>query len=481
MFSARLSDIPRTTSFRLALLFLGMGGAGAAILFGFLYIETAGFLARDVDNGLVREIAVRAPKSAAELERLLNERAPLDPEVRRPFALFDSTGRWLAGAPASLPQPLSAFDQPFDLTLPLHGKAVFYRGILHRLDSGELLLAAQEMTYINRFQHLLAGAMFSSGLVVLVVGLAGGMVLGARAVGRIDSVIRAIERIIDGNLSERLPRDSRGGDLDRLVQVVNRMLDEIERLMNEVKGVTENIAHDLRTPLTRLLAGLERARRRDTSADEYAAAIDDAIAETKGLLTTYNALLRIAEIEAGARRAGFKRLDLSLVAMDVGDFYEPMAERKGVSLSVEDGTASVTQITCDPNLLFEAIANLVENAIKFTPPGGHVTLRTVAHGQRVGVEVTDTGPGIPEGERAAVLRRFHRVDKSRNAPGCGLGLSLVAAVAKLHGLDFVIEDANPGCRVSLWYADAAGIAADRTELSSELADESPPQARARLA
>jgi signal transduction histidine kinase len=131
--------------------------------------------------------------------------------------------------------------------------------------------------------------------------------------------------------------------------------------------------------------------------------------------------------------------------------------------------------------LFEAIANLVENAIKFTPPGGHVTLRTVAHGQRVGVEVTDTGPGIPEGERAAVLRRFHRVDKSRNAPGCGLGLSLVAAVAKLHGLDFVIEDANPGCRVSLWYADAAGIAADRTELSSELADESPPQARARLA
>jgi signal transduction histidine kinase len=376
--------------------------------------------------------------------------------MMRPFALLDSTGTWIAGSQTALPQPLPPLDQTFDFTLPRDGKPTPYRGLLHRLDSGEYLLAAQDMAAIRHFRRLLAASILSGGLVVLAIGLAGGMIAGAGALGRIDGVTRAIERIISGNLSERLPLGRSSGDLGRLVRVVNRMLDEIERLMNEVKGVTENIAHDLRTPLTRLLAGLERVRRRDATAEEHAEAIDDAIAETKSLLITFSALLRIAEIEAGARRVGFQALDLTTVVTDVADFYEPMAERKDVSLVIASNDAGNAQLVGDASLLFEAIGNLVDNAIKFTPAGGRVSITTVRREARLGIEVSDTGPGIPEQEREAVLRRFHRVDKCRNAPGSGLGLSLVAAVAKLHGFDLVIEDANPGCRITLWHSDAVG-------------------------
>jgi signal transduction histidine kinase len=293
--------------------------------------------------------------------------------------------------------------------------------------------------------------MASGALVVLALGMTGAVLTGAGALGRIDGVAQAIERIVNGDLSGRLPTSRKGGDVNRLIQVVNRMLDEIERLMNDVKGVTEDIAHDLRTPLTRLLAGLERVRRRDATAEEYVAAVDEAIVETKGILTTFGALLRIAEVEAGARRAGFRTLDLTTVATDVAELYEPMAETKHILLSVENDVATAgAEMAGDPNLLFEAIGNLVDNAIKFTPPGGQVGLRILRRKDRLGVEVSDTGPGIPEAERDAVLRRFHRVEKCRSTPGSGLGLSLVAAVAKLHGLDLVIEDARPGCRVTLW-------------------------------
>jgi signal transduction histidine kinase len=460
MSSVGLSDIPRTTSFRLALLFLALFGTASLSLFGFLYWQTAGYLARGVDDWLAREMGSRVSADPAELNRQIAGRMILDPGGRRPFALFDATGHWIAGSVATLPSPLPAMDHVFDFTLQRGGELVAFRGIAHLLPSGDIFMAAQDMRESGEFRDLLLGAMASSGLVVLVLGLTGAAMIGAVALGRIDRVTQAIERIVNGDLSRRLPSGGRGGDLNRLIQIVNRMLDEIERLMGEVKGVTEDIAHDLRTPLTRLLAGLERARRRAASVEEYAAAVDEAIAETKGVLATFGALLRIAEVEAGARRAGFATIDLATVATDVAELYEPVAEGKGIALSREtnqgadqgDGRA---EIAGDPSLIFEAIGNLVDNAIKFTPPGGRVMLRVVNASNRLGIEVTDTGSGIAETERHAVLRRFHRVDKCRHTPGSGLGLSLVAAVAKLHGLHLAIEDAEPGCRVTLWRDRAA--------------------------
>jgi signal transduction histidine kinase len=443
-----LRDLPRASAFRLGLLFLALFLAAYLILFGFIYWRTAGYLHGEVDVWLKREMAARVASGEAALRQAVEDHLRLDPAGRRPFVLFDAEGHWLAGNPASLPAPLRRLDRPFNFTLPRDTASEPFRGIVHRLASGDIFLVAQDMRDIHEFRDLLLGAMVSGAALVLVIGLGGALAVGAGAVSRIDAVTRAIERIVSGNLSERLPGGGTGGDLARLILVVNRMLDQIERLMREVKGVTEDVAHDLRTPLTRLLAGLERTRRRATTADAYAIAVDEAIAETKGILATFSALLRIAEVEGGARRAGFTRLDLNTVATDVAEFYEPMAEGKGISLSLESAPTPA-EIAGDPSLLFEAISNLVDNAIKFTPAGGQVAIRTFDGRGHFGVEVRDTGPGIPQAEREAVLRRFYRAEKSRHTQGSGLGLSLVAAVARLHGLELAIEDAIPGCRVSL--------------------------------
>ena len=445
-----LPDLLRTTSFRLALRFLALFGATSLILFGFLYWKTAGDLTRGVDEWLVRETAIRASATPAERARLLRERPLRDPEGRRPLALFDPTGNRLAGSPVRLPSPLPALDRPFELTLDLPDEDVPLRGMAHRLASGDILLVSQDLRGIVEFRQLLIEALTSGGLLVLVLGLAGAAVTGAGALRHIDAVTRTIENIVGGDLSQRLPAGGRAGDLNRLIGVVNGMLDEIERLMSEVQGVTDGIAHDLRTPLTRLLAGLERVQRRAASPEEQAAGIEEAIVETKGILATFNAILRIAEVEDGVRRAGFTRLDLATVAADVIELYDPLAESRGVALRLDAASAPSVEILGDPNLLFEAISNLIDNAIKFTPPQGRVTVRLLTDGDRSGIAVEDTGPGIPAAEREAVLRRFYRAEKSRHTPGSGLGLSLVSAIARLHGLRLAIEDAHPGCRVTLW-------------------------------
>jgi signal transduction histidine kinase len=287
------------------------------------------------------------------------------------------------------------------------------------------------------------------GVLVLIVGLAGAALIGVGALRRFGAVTGAIERIVNGNLAERLPTHGKASDLDKLVHVVNGMLDDIERLMDEVKGVSDGIAHDMRTPLTRLLAGLERARRRAASVDEYASAVDDAVVETRGILSTFGAMLRISEVEDGARRAGFTMLDLAMLAADVTEFHDPVAESKGVLLSLHIEGAGPVEMAGDPSLIFEAIGNLLDNAIKFTPSAGRVTVCVFRTNENLGISVADTGPGIPAEERDAVLRRFFRSERSRHTPGSGLGLSLVAAVARLHGLHLVIEDAKPGCRVTL--------------------------------
>jgi signal transduction histidine kinase len=450
MFSARLRDLRQTTSFRLALLFAGLFGAASLLLFGFVYTRTLDYVSGDIDKWLVRESLGRATSPAGDIEGILNARTAAEPDKNRPIALFGADGHWLAGDPAVLPSPLPVADQPFHLTIPRDGELAPFRGLIHRLPSGEVLLVAQDLRGIRGFRAALLSALLWAGAAVLLLGLIGAAIAGASALGRIERITRAIEGIVNGDLSRRLPIDGRGGDLDRLVQVVNRMLDEIEGLMHEVRGVTEDIAHDLRTPLTRLLAGLERVRRRNSSAADYALAVGEAIEDTKEILATFAALLRIAEVESGARRAGFRPFSLNAVALDVVELYEPVAESKGISVLLETADRADADIVGDSSLVFEALGNLLDNAIKYSPTGSRISLRVLATDGRLGVEISDNGPGIPEADREAVLRRFHRLDKSRTAPGSGLGLSLVAAVAKLHDLHLAIDDAHPGCRIILW-------------------------------
>jgi signal transduction histidine kinase len=238
----------------------------------------------------------------------------------------------------------------------------------------------------------------------------------------------------------------RNDPFEQLAVSVNRMLDEIETLIHEITGAGNDIAHDLRTPLTRLRARLERGRANAATLDELRMAVDQSIASLDQSLAVVTALLRIAEIEHSRRLDCFSQVQLAPVLREVCDLYEPIAEDKGVALQVAIGDEAT--VRGDRDLLFEAVANLVDNAVKFTPEGGRVRLALLhREGENV-IQVNDTGPGIPESEREAVVKRFYRSDKSRNTEGLGLGLSLVAAIVKLHGFRFTIA-AGPGCTAEI--------------------------------
>ena len=399
----RLNDLRRTTSFRLAVLFLLLFGTAAVLLCGFVFLQTRNYLVHRANESLLTEQAPFVGMGAAELRQLLTAHIAMDPHLQRPSTLFGAAGERLAGSPLGPPQfdvLTRPADRSFDFTLQRDGRPAHFLGLIRDLPGKQYLLVAQDMTGAMEFRGLLLQSCLWGGLATVVLGLVGAAVAGAGAVRRIEGITQAVQRIVRGDLAGRLPTRGDYNDLDRLAREINFMLAEIERLMLEVKGVCDNVAHDLRTPLTRLLAGLERASRRAGSVDDYAAAVDEATQEIRALLKTFAAMLRIAEVESGARRAGFADLDLSQVTADVVEFYEPIAEQKGVALT-NAGDAGVTMLG-DPSLLFEAISNLVDNALKYSPPGGRVGVRVFASDGVPGIEVSDSGPGIPADQREAV-------------------------------------------------------------------------------
>jgi signal transduction histidine kinase len=270
--------------------------------------------------------------------------------------------------------------------------------------------------------------------------------LSLRALDRLSDVNRRILRIVAGDLRERLPTRGRNDPFDQLAVSVNRMLGEIEALILEIAGVGDDIAHDLRTPLTRVRVRLERGRVHAATLAELRAAVDQGIAGLDQSLAIITALLRIAEIEHSRRLEGFSQVPLAPLLREVGDLYEPIAEDKHVALRVE--AADEATVHGDRDLLFEAVANLVDNGVKFTPEGGRVELVLLRREGETVIRVSDTGAGISEVEREAVTKRFYRSDKSRRTEGLGLGLSLVAAIVKLHRFRFTIA-AGPGCTVEI--------------------------------
>uniref|UniRef100_UPI00258C8D2F sensor histidine kinase n=1 Tax=uncultured Methylobacterium sp. TaxID=157278 RepID=UPI00258C8D2F len=276
----------------------------------------------------------------------------------------------------------------------------------------------------------------------LVLSGLGGLVLAGRARRRLATTEVAVAEVMRGDLGRRLPVGRANDEFDRLAGTVNRMLDEIEHLVHEVQSVGDAVAHDLRTPLTRLRARLERSREQATSVAELHAAIDQGLAWIDQTLAMVTAVLRIGEIEHGRRRAGFAPVDLGEVVREAAEFFEPVAEDKDVALAlaVDSGLPPVEG---DRDLLFEAVSNLIDNAVKFTPASGTVRVAYAASEAGRAVVVSDTGPGIPEAERAQVFRRFYRAEPARHTPGHGLGLGLVAAIARMHGFS-VAADVAPG-------------------------------------
>ncbi|GJE57849.1 MULTISPECIES: sensor histidine kinase [Methylobacterium] len=316
-----------------------------------------------------------------------------------------------------------------------------------RLGDGTKLVVADDLQGIKEVTAILNRAFAIALMASIVFGLGLGLVVSRRLLARVDAVTRTAEAIIAGDLGRRIALSGSGDDFDRLSRTLNRMLDRISGLMENLRQVTNDVAHDLRTPLTRLQHGLLTSGKQASTVGEYRASIDRAVLEIDEILTIFTALLRIAQIEAGARRAGFRSIDLSDVLRTVGEAYAPGIEDGGrrVRYAIEPDL----RIDGDRELLVQLFANLIENALHYTPPGATISLELARSGAGVVAAVADDGPGIDVAERDKVLRRFYRVEKSRGTKGHGLGLPLVAAVAELHAAILTLSDNRPGLRAAV--------------------------------
>jgi signal transduction histidine kinase len=444
----RLIDLRRTTSFRLAVLFLGIFGCISMPLFAYLYFSITGFETQRVDDWLGREYVAMQRSTLEKLATQFTLLRPGDPEYQRPNGLFNEDGRHIAGALTTLPA-IPYQGKPFAIHLRDGVIDETARCIAAELPQGQVAIRCQNARELDSFNGGLLNVLLIGALIALGVGLMGAAFIGLGSLRRLDAVTASIKQIVAGDLSQRLPTHRRHDDLESLVRVVNGMLDEIERLMHEVKGVCDAIAHDLRTPLTSMIAGIERVQRRAQTIDDFRRAFDDTAIDAADMLRTFNALLRISEIESGVRRESFVPVNLASVVADVYEYYEASAEEKGLNYRCEIEQGKAFDLHGDPNLLFEALANVIENAIKFSPPQGTVTIHLAHRDDGLHLAVHDNGPGIPESEHQAVLRRFYRGEASRHTPGNGLGLSLVNAVAAMHGMHLAFEPVDVGCRISL--------------------------------
>jgi signal transduction histidine kinase len=355
----------------------------------------------------------------------------------------------MVGLPANLPSDGGTGSVSIDRTvtnipLPRH-----VRVAVEHLKDGRVVVYGRSARELGEIEEIITRALALAVVPMALLALFGGALLSRATLRRVDAVERACRRIMAGDLSERLPVRRNSNEFDQLADIVNRMLDEIERLLIDVKSAGDAIAHDLRTPLTRIRARLDRAFTTESPSSLAQGLIERTADDIDQVLAVITAILRIGEIEHGRRRLGFRNVDLAGLVRGIDEFYSPVAEERGLTFETE--ITEVEAVQGDPDLLFEAIGNIVDNATKFTPPGGRVKLTLGHSGTGLIVRVDDTGPGIPAAERDVVLLRFRRGDQSRHTPGTGLGLSLVAAIARLHGFALKIgaSEGRSGCRVEL--------------------------------
>lgn len=441
-----------TTTFRWALALATVFSGGVLLLALFIYWQTVGYLTHRIDLELMRnaqQIARAAPERRPELiERYLKN----GDNVLRLAGIFDSAGRPEAGNLQSIPAALPVAGQVGVIRLPVkkadRPQLQAVRALAMMMSGGQTLVLERSPADFDEISDMITRALALALVPALVLALTGGWLLSRGAVNRIAAVHRASRLIMSGKLGERLPSRGTQDDFDKLARIVNEMLDEIERLMTEAKGVGEDIAHDLRTPLTRLRTRLERALEALPSTDATSASLSLAIEDIDQVLVTIKAILRIAEVEHGERRGGFRDVDLNDVLQEAVDLYEPIAEAKGIDLVFEE-EAQAHSTRGDADLLFEAVSNLLDNAIKFTPSSGSVEVSLQREPRGPSIRVSDTGPGIAPEDFPKLLRRFHRGDRSRGTPGTGLGLSLVAAIARLHGFGLAQRQAQHGCCIEL--------------------------------
>jgi signal transduction histidine kinase len=453
----RIARLLRSSTFRLAVLYMALFGASVAVLLTFIYWSTAGYMALQTDDTIEAEVTGLAERYRLSgldgLIRSIDERVSRNPNGGAVYLLTDDQLTPLIGNLDRWPRGSRDSDGWLNFSLE---QATSEGEVTHRararpftLRGGYHLLVGRDMQELDATRSLIVRAIAWGLAITVMMALAGGIMLSRRTMRRLEAINETSRRIMHGDLSRRIPTRSTDDDFDQLADNLNSMLDTIEQLMEDVRRVTDNVAHDLRTPLTRLRNRLENLKG-DSNVDK--SSVEAALADADGLLDTFNALLRIASIESGRRRAAFESIPLDDVVRDVTELYEPLAEQKRQKLDVS--VSDDVRVRGDRDLLFQAFANLLDNAIKYTPEGGsiRVTLEDGASGPRI--RIIDSGPGIPQQSRDQVFKRFFRLEESRHTPGNGLGLSLVEAVARLHNASIELGG-EPGLDVSLAFPKAA--------------------------
>ncbi|MBR1269373.1 two-component sensor histidine kinase [Bradyrhizobium sp. AUGA SZCCT0222] len=447
----------RSNTFRWTLMVAGVLAAFILALFGFIYWTIDDYLIARSDRVISAQIDGIAGLTPERRLEAIDERLRQDPRGVQLATIFAADGRRITGNLESLPAGLTidAPPQGVDVIRIDRGgrEHQTVRAIARRMRNGDVLVIGRNVDETREISRVVGQALALGLLPGFCLCLLAGAWLSVRAQKRVEEVNQRVRRIIAGDLRERLPHRTVDEPFSKLAIIVNGMLDEMETMIHALAGVGNDIAHDLRTPLTRARLVLERGRTNATSLEQLQAVADKAIAGIDQSLTIITALLRLAEIENSRRSAGFGDVNLHDMLREVHDIYEPIAENKDIALQVE--VERPLTVRGDRDLLIEAVANLVDNAIKFTPEGGKVSIKLVRDGSEPVIRVTDTGSGISEHEREAVLRRFYRSDKIRNTPGVGLGLNLVAAIVKLHGFRLTIHS-GPCCQVEIACPDQPG-------------------------
>ncbi len=453
-----LGKLLRTTTFRLTLVYLVIFSLFAAFLLAYFALNTRRLITEQINQTVDAEITGLSEQyRQGGIRRLV---VVIDARARRPgsslYLVTTFAGESLAGnvgslAPGMLDNPgwsETGYKRLDEAEGTEHNALVR----VFQLPGGFRLLVGRDLEERERLYHIVIDAGRWSIAIVIILGIAGGIFVTRRVLRRVDAMTETTRTIMAGDLGGRLPIAGTGDELDRLALNLNEMLERIEALMRGLKEVSDNIAHDLKTPLTRLRNRSEEALRAGQTEAEYRAALEQTIAESDDLIRTFNALLMIARAESGHARDNMVEFDAADIARGVGELYEPLAEEKGLSLKVEAEESA--PFKGNRELVSQALANLVDNAIKYAAPDPQamngarpeIVVRAFHDADRILLTVADSGPGIPEADRPRVVERFVRLEQSRSQPGSGLGLSLAAAVARLHGGELSFEDNHPGLK-----------------------------------
>jgi signal transduction histidine kinase len=457
-----LTKTLRSSTFKLALIAIGTFGVIMSAIFSYVYLSTSSYVRSRSDRAVTADYmslhGVYERSGRDGLIAGIQQRLADKGFAERVYLLVDPSSTPLAGNLKAWPSTVAAAGgwAEFRAAEPLRNAASrpLLRAMIETFPTGDRLLVGNDISDLDSFTGQIELAVISGVALIFVLAGVASILVTRRTVDRIESINATSRAIMLSDLDKRIPLRGTHDEWDRVAENLNLMLDRIETLMGEVKQVSDNVAHDLRTPLTRMRGRLEKAYHGQRIGETDQSLIGDTIADLDAVLRMFSSITRISQIETQARKDGFRTVNLVEIAGEVVELYDAAAEQDGTRLTVA-GDREVL-VTGDRDLIFDAIANLVDNAIKHGRAGGRIVVANEHIDGSAVISIADDGPGIPPGEYQHVFKRFYRLEHSRYTPGNGLGLSLVAAVARLHGARIEMLDNAPGLKFKLWFSAPTG-------------------------